>query len=230
MRLDKFLASATGHSRKQIHLLLRAGAACVNSILIKDPGFHVHPEDQITLQDEVICLLEQGYWMLHKPTGVVCANRDALHPTVLDLLPEHIDTSNLQIAGRLDLDTSGLVLITTDGAWNHRLTSPRSQCIKRYRVGLAAPLSAAAQSSLENGLLLHGETHPTKPALVALISPQEIYLSISEGKYHQVKRMLVAVGNQVVSLHREAIGQIELDPSLPPGASRPLTPSEIQGI
>ncbi len=230
MRLDKYLAAGTGLSRSLVHRHLRAGDVTLNKLPIKAAGHIVQTGDLVSLRGELIKLVGHGYWMLHKPAGYVCANRDDQYPTVLDLLAVEIDTSNLQIAGRLDLDTTGLVLITTDGDWNHRLTSPRHSCLKRYRLQLAEPLTASAQHTLEAGLLLQGETKPTKPAQVEVLGERELRLGISEGKYHQVKRMLAAVGNHVVSLHREAIGNIQLDASLAPGQYRLLSPSEITGI
>ena len=227
MRLDKFLALATGNSRKLVHRNLRQGDVRVNAVQETDASRHLTDADQVSFQGVIVRLTGHGYWMLHKPAGYVCANTDAQHPTVLDLLAEHIDPSNLQIVGRLDFDTTGLVLITTDGDWNHRLTSPRHHCAKRYRLQLAEPLTATAQHALERGLMLRGETKPTKPATIQTQADGSILMSISEGKYHQVKRMLAAVNNKVVGLHREAIGTIELASELAPGQFRSLTDAEV---
>lgn len=230
MRLDKFLALATGHSRKLVHRFLRQGDVRVNGLEITDAGRQLAETDKVSFQGAIVSLAGHGYWMLHKPAGYVCANSDAQHPTVLDLLADHIDTGNLQIAGRLDLDTTGLVLITTDGDWNHRLTSPRYHCAKRYRLQLAEPLTATAQLALEQGVKLRGEAKPTRAATIETQADGSILMSISEGKYHQVKRMLAAVDNRVIGLHREAIGAIELDKTLVPGQFRPLTTAEINSV
>ena len=133
----------------------------------------------------------------------------------------------LRIVGRLDRDTTGLLLLTTDGQWAHRLMSPRHHCAKRYRVTTAEPLDDTQLTRLRDGVVLHDDPAPTRPAEARALSDTELLLTISEGRYHQVKRMLAAVGNRVVALHREAVGHIELDPDLPAGAWRPLTDAEI---
>ncbi len=120
-----------------------------------------------------------------------------------------------------------MLLLTTDGQWAHRLMSPRHHCAKRYRVTTAEPLDDAQLTRLRDGVVLHDDPAPTRPAEARALSDTELLLTISEGRYHQVKRMLAAVGNRVVALHREAVGHIELDPDLPAGAWRPLTDAEI---
>jgi 16S rRNA pseudouridine516 synthase len=185
----------------------------------------------VSLDGEALLMAAPLYWMLHKPAGVVSATCDSEHPTALDLLP--LQSLNprqrgaLQIAGRLDLDTTGLLLITTDGAWNHRVTSPRKGVGKRYRVITASPIAPDTAAAFADGLLLKGERHRTQPARLEQLSACEALLEIHEGKYHQVKRMFAALGNRVEQLHREAIGRIELDPGLLPGQFRALGPAEI---
>jgi len=151
------------------------------------------------------------------------------HPSVLSLL-DMPGANSLTIAGRLDADTTGLVLITSDGQWNHRITSPKKECGKRYRVQLVAPLAANAEQLLAEGLMLHNESKPTKPAQLERMSDTEVLLTISEGKYHQVKRMFAALGNRVTGLHREQIGAITLDSELAPGQWRNLTADEITSV
>lgn len=228
MRLDKYLAAGTGLSRKVLHRHLRAGDVSVNGATLRNAAYHLASDDKVSFLGESIQLVGHGYWMLHKPAGYVCTNTDGSHPTVLDLLADTIDPANLQIAGRLDVDTTGLVLITTDGNWNHRITSPRYHCLKRYRLGLESPLSDEQKHQLEKGVMLHGESKPTRPARVERQANGEILMSISEGKYHQIKRMLAAVDNKVISLHREAVGDIELDEKLAAGEFRELTETEIE--
>ena len=169
------------------------------------------------------------YLMLHKPTGYVCANSHSEYPVVVDLirLPRW---QELQIVGRLDLDTTGLVLLTDDGQWNHRITSPRSECTKIYRVATANPIAQETVEFFAAGVQLHGEKALTRPAQLELISSHEARLQIHEGKYHQVKRMFAAAGNLVVGLHRESIGDIQLDPALAPGEYRALTEDEIKSV
>ncbi len=189
--------------------------------------------DSVTLDGQSIEPPGPRYFMLHKPAGYVSATLDAAHPTALELLrgePRYLD---LQIAGRLDRDTTGLLLLTDDGDWNHRLTSPARQCEKVYRVQLRDPLSPQAIAQLETGILLRGEQRPTRPARVAITAQtdrRQVLLTILEGKYHQVKRMFAATGNLVLGLHRESIGGITLDPSLGPGEYRPLSAAEVQSI
>jgi 16S rRNA pseudouridine516 synthase len=171
---------------------------------------------------------EPRYFMLNKPVGVVCATKDSMHETVLNLLNEESD--GLHVAGRLDRDTTGLVLITDDGEWTHRVISPRYLCPKCYLVGLERLLTEEAISQLEEGLWLKGEKKKTLPAVVERCNEQQVRITVVEGKYHQIKRMLTAVGNRVVALHRESIGAIHLDHSLPQGAYRRLSPTEIQSV
>ena len=189
--------------------------------------------DSVTLDGQYIEPPGPRYFMLHKPAGYVSATVDAAHPTALELLRGEPRCLDLQIAGRLDRDTTGLLLLTDDGDWNHRLTSPARQCEKVYRVQLRDPLSAQAIAQLEAGILLRGEQRPTRPARVAITDQtdrRQVLLTILEGKYHQVKRMFAATGNLVLGLHRERIGGITLDPNLGPGEYRPLTAAEVQSI
>ena len=231
IRLDKFICHSTGLSRPQVQRIVRAGSVSVNNVLIKKPDQKIHDADVVMLDGEAVSLPQSRYLMLHKPAGYVCANSDSEHPVVLDLLDE-IETDNLQIAGRLDIDTTGLVLITDDGTWNHRVTAPTRLCKKTYCVTLHEPLTVDALEKLRSGVLLSGEKKPTQPADLVFIDEQanRIRLSIYEGKYHQVKRMFAAVGNHVIALHRESIGGITLDESLMVGQCRPLTSTEIVSI
>ena len=169
------------------------------------------------------------YFMLNKPQGYVCSTEDPDHPTVLYFLDEPV-AYKLHAAGRLDIDTTGLVLMTDDGQWSHRITSPRHHCEKTYLVTLENPLSADTAEQFAKGVQLHNEKDLTKPAVLEEVTPTEVRLTISEGRYHQVKRMFAAVGNRVVGLHRERIGEIALDPTLEPGEYRPLTEEEIASV
>lgn len=231
MRLDKFICHSTGLSRQQIQRMVRAGDVQVNDALIKKTDHKLSAMDVVKLDGKIIELPKLRYFMLHKPAGYVCANRDSEHPVVLDLLHED-GIEQLQIAGRLDIDTTGLVLITDDGAWNHRVTAPSRLCSKTYRVALYAPLTEESAAQLRSGVLLSGEKKLTVPAELSFIDNRydHVRLSIHEGKYHQVKRMFAAVGNHVVALHRERIGDILLDASLASGQYRVLTQEEIASV
>lgn len=229
MRLDKYIAQTTDLSRALVKLALRNNRVRVNGEPVKDASLHLAASDRVALDGEALSPLGPRYFMLHKPLGYVCATVDNDHPTVLELLDEP-NQKILHIAGRLDIDTTGLVLITDDGQWSHRVTSPRHDCEKTYCVTLANALLADAEARLQAGILLKGETQLTKPAALERLSGNQVRLTISEGKYHQVKRMFAALGNRVVELHRERIGLIRLDDALAVGQYRRLSEAEIRSI
>jgi len=230
MRLDKYLSQATGISRKDIRRLMRRDEVSLNGEPVRDPSLHIDPEtDEVLLYDEAVGAPGPRYLMLYKPEGYVSASDDPTHPTVNSLvdLPR---AEQLHCCGRLDIDATGLVLLTDDGQWSHRITSPRHKLTKRYRVQTADPIDETAVQLFEQGLKLHGELKRTRPARLEILSPREAIVELAEGRYHQVKRMFAALGNRVVMLHRERIGRIELDPALEPGDFRFLTDSEINSI
>ena len=229
MRLDQYLANGTGLSRKDAKRTITGKRVQVNGQLCRSTSANINTGDSVLLDGEPVTLPGELYLMLHKPAGVISATTDSSQPTALDLLPPEL-ARQLHIAGRLDKDTTGLLLLTSDGQWSHRVTSPRRDCPKTYRVQLAEPLTAEARQALEQGIQLNGEDTATRPAQVLACSEQEIELTISEGRYHQVKRMLAAVGNHVTALHRQRIGAIELDAGLAPGQFRELTRSEIDSV
>ena len=229
MRLDKFIADHTDLSRALVKQAVRSKRVTVNGLPVRDAGVHLVAGASVALDGQPVSAAGARYFMLNKPLGCVCATVDSEHPTVLDCL-DVPNRHTLQIAGRLDIDTTGLVLLTDDGQWNHRVTSPRHACRKTYDVSLADPLLAGAEQRLQDGLLLHNEKQLTRPAVLERISDTRVRLTISEGKYHQVKRMFAALGNRVVGLHRERIGGIALDPTLALGEYRPLTAAEINSI
>ncbi len=226
MRLDYFIANATALSRRDAKKAISGGFVQVDDQTCRKAGTPVTPASRITLEGRPLSLPGERYLMLHKPEGVISATTDSQQPTALDLLPTDI-RQGLHIAGRLDADTTGLLLLTTDGQWSHRITSPRVQCPKTYRVTLSQPIDATAIARLEQGVALRNEARPTSPARVQQLGDRLIDLTISEGRYHQVRRMLAAVGNHVEGLHRWRIGAIVLDPALAPGQYRELTPGEV---
>lgn len=229
MRLDFFVANSTGLSRKASRQQISRGDVTVDGQVCRKPATHIARHQIIHWRQQPLTLPGERYFMLNKPTGVVSATRDSDHATALDLLPADL-RPGLHVVGRLDIDTTGLLLLTTDGDWSHRITSPRHHCPKRYRVSLAEPLDDSARQTLENGVQLRDDPAPTRAARVERVGDMTIDLIISEGRYHQVKRMLAAVGNRVTALHRLQIGNITLDPALAPGAFRPLTDLEIQAM
>jgi 16S rRNA pseudouridine516 synthase len=230
MRLDKFIAQQLGISRAIAGREIRASRITVDGEIVRNAAFKLLPEHEVEFDGNPLAQ-QNGprYFMLNKPQGYVCSTEDPDHPTVLYFLDEPV-AHKLHAAGRLDIDTTGLVLMTDDGQWSHRITSPRHHCEKTYRVALDVPVSPETAEQFANGIQLHNEKDLTKPATLEVITPTDVRLTISEGRYHQVKRMFAAVGNHVVGLHRERIGEIELDPDLAPGEYRPLTDEEIASI
>lgn len=229
MRLDKFICESTSLTRSLAKKAMHRGDITCDGIVIKDAGFKVLKGMQVCLDGEPISLVGERYLMLNKPVDTICSTIDEVYPSVLNLLDiEKPET--LHIAGRLDADTTGLVLITSDGQWSHRITSPKKDCGKRYLVTLAEPVDDSLIAIFAAGVALKNEDGLTKPAMLQIIEPQLVRLTITEGKYHQVKRMFAAVGNHVVGLHRESIGKIELDSDLALGEWRYLTTEEIASI
>jgi len=225
MRLDKFVSHATGMPRDVAKRAVRKKSVTVNGETIKNAAQQVSPDDVITLNNRQIELRGSRYIMLHKPAGYVCATEDGDHPIVLDLLDE--DSAGLSIAGRLDLDTTGLVLLTDDGQWLHRVISPKRECHKVYEVQLQEPVSPETIEQFTQGILLRGEDKPTIPAVCVALPDNTAAVTLSEGRYHQVKRMFAACGNHVVALHRRQIGSVTLGTDLPEGEFRDLTPEEV---
>lgn len=230
MRLDKFIAQQLGISRAIAGREIRASRVTVDGEPVKDTAFKLKPEHDVAYEGNAL-VQQTGprYFMLNKPQGYVCSTDDPDHPTILYFLDEPL-AHKLHAAGRLDIDTTGLVLLTDDGQWSHRITSPRHHCEKTYRVTLESPVAADTADQFAKGVQLHNEKDLTKPAVLEVITPTDVRLTISEGRYHQVKRMFAAVGNHVVELHRERIGAIALDDDLAPGEYRPLTEEEIASV
>jgi len=230
MRLDKFLSQQLEFSRAIAARELRARKVTVDGEVVRDGSFKLGPENVVEYDGNPLQLqLGPRYFMLNKPQGYVCSTDDPDHPTVLYFLEEPA-ASKLHAAGRLDIDTTGLVLMTDDGQWSHRITSPRHHCEKTYLVTLTSPVADDIAEQFAMGVQLHNEKDLTKPASLEQISECQVRLTISEGRYHQVKRMFAAVGNLVSALHRERIGDIMLDDGLAPGEYRALTEEEIASV
>ena len=229
MRLDKYIASVTDFSRKEVKRLLHAGEISVNDQHERNPARKISETDCVSVQGMPLEAPRTRYLMLNKPEGVVCSTEDPSHPTVLALL-EMARVERLHICGRLDVDTTGLVLLTDDGQWAHRVTSPNHKTGKVYRVTTADPIAPDAVDKFAAGLMLNGEKARTKPAELDILSDYEARVRLHEGRYHQVKRMFAALGNKVEALHREQIGEIILDEMLEPGEYRELTDAEVASI
>lgn len=226
MRLDKFLCDALGISRKEAARLLKQGDVRVDDAVEKKAGAVVSVAQQVTWQGKILEPIGVRYIMLNKPAGFVCSHEEEHHPSALSLLTKE-NRAHLHFAGRLDVDTTGLVLITDDGQWSHRITSPKRECNKTYLVWLADPILDHYVQQLHQGIALRGEPQLIRPAVMEQLGETHLRLTIQEGKYHQVKRMFAALGNKVIQLHREQIGAILLDATLPEGHYRYLTDQEI---
>ena len=230
MRLDKFLAENTGLTRSQANKALRQSAVTINGEIEKNGATKISREDEICFEGELLPWVDDGlYFMLYKPQGYVCSNDDGDYPTIYQFFDYPL-AGKLHSAGRLDVDTTGLVLLTDDGQWSHRITSPKHHCEKTYLVTLADPVESHYMQACEEGILLRGEKEPTKPAKLEILDDYNVNLTISEGRYHQVKRMFAALGNKVTALHRWKIGAIELDENLTEGEFRALSETEISGF
>ncbi|CAG8866717.1 Ribosomal small subunit pseudouridine synthase A [Pseudomonas fluorescens] len=230
MRLDRFLGNLPCFNRQQIRLLLAQRRVRVDGQFVADPHVDVRPFSRIEVDGEV---LQDGhparYLMLHKPAGCVSATQDPQHPTVLDLLPAGL-RDDLHIAGRLDYNTTGLILLTNDGQWSRRLTQPSTKLPKVYHVETEGEIGAHYAEKFREGIYFAFEDLTTLPAELVLLGPRQARLTIIEGRYHQVKRMFGHFNNKVIGLHRESMGPLVLDPALAPGAFRPLTPDEVASI
>ncbi|MCH3973432.1 MAG: rRNA pseudouridine synthase [Oscillospiraceae bacterium] len=226
MRLDKLLAQQTGISRKEAAALARSGAVQLNGQPLTDPAAHVSPE-QVTLHGEKLDYQQFVYWILNKPAGLLTAARDARQPVVLDLLPPEQRRRGVQPVGRLDKDTTGLLLLTNDGALAHRLLSPRHHVWKIYQARLSCPPRAGAQQRFAAGVQLPDFTClPARLRLLENGSTPLYEVALREGKFHQVKRMFAAQDSEVTALCRTEFGPLSLPPDLPQGALRPLTAAE----
>jgi 16S rRNA pseudouridine516 synthase len=230
MRLDKYVAHSTNYSRADVKRLIKAGDVRVNQQQVSNPALHINSDsDVVSLLGQTLSLRTLSYYMLHKPKGYVCSSDDAENPIALDLL--NIEEKNkLHFAGRLDKDTTGLVLITDDGEWSHKITSPNNECPKHYLVTVAEKLDQNLIEIFNQGIQLKNESKPTKASELIIHDAYTATLIIKEGKYHQVKRMFAAVGNHVIGLHRTQVGRMQLDGSLNEGEYRMLTEDEIASV
>jgi 16S rRNA pseudouridine516 synthase len=231
MRLDKFLSKATELSRKDCKKILHAGEVTVNGEVVKDSSLHIDEVgDDIEWAGEPLSVaMGNRYLLLYKPEGFECTLKPKEWPIVTDLI-DVPQLGSLRIAGRLDVDTTGALLISDDGGFLHRVTSPKHHVAKVYELTLADPMTEAQQAfaiqELAKGIMLEDEYDKTKPAELSFSDATHAKLVLTEGKYHQVKRMMGYFGNKVIELHRASIGNITLA-GLEKGESRFLTAEEI---
>lgn len=226
MRLDKYLAYAGIGTRKEVKLLIRKKHVKINNILCIKDDFKINEyEDEVKVDDEVIFVQLEVYIMMNKPTDVICANEDGLHDTVFNCIIEPIPANCFTI-GRLDIDTEGLLLITNDGKLSHDLLSPKKHVNKVYYVETQTALSLKDMQQLKDGILID-QDEQCLPAQIEEVNECAYHLTIQEGKFHQVKRMMEALHNKVVYLKRIQMGPITLDSTLAVGEYRYLSDEEI---
>lgn len=229
MRLDKFLCDTAGLTRTEAKNAVKKGQIAVNGQVQKAADFKVKENtDTVTFQGRPLSYAAFHYYMLHKPAGVITATEDKKESTVMDILREE-KVKNLFPVGRLDKDTEGLLLITDDGELAHNLLSPKKHVDKEYLVKVRDSISEDDCRKLSEGVDI-GDEKPTAPAKVERVAEKEILLTIREGRFHQVKRMLQAVGNEVLYLKRLSMGSLRLPKDLEKGAYRPLSEEEIYKI
>ncbi|NRB40399.1 MAG: pseudouridine synthase [Pseudomonadales bacterium] len=224
MRIDKFICKSTQLTRSEASTFLQAQKVCVDGKVFTNGATQVYVDNEVTLDGEILIARPSRYIMVHKPRDTLCSNIDEVYPSLF----HHVGVEkafDLHVAGRLDADTTGLVLVTDDGRWSHNIIMPDNECEKVYRVTLRDPIAEDVALQFEQGVLLRGQETLTLPAKLEIVSDHEVLLTLTQGKFQQVKRMFRAVGNRVHALHRESIGQIQLDIEV--GQWRHLTLDEI---
>ncbi len=226
MRLDKYISECTQYGRREAKRLASAGGIRVNGVQVFSSDFKVAETDRVELHGTLLCYRKFIYLMLNKPQGVLSATEDRRDPVVTQLVPLEFAHFDVFPVGRLDKDTEGLLILSNDGAFAHDMTSPKKDVFKRYFAVLDSPAGPDDAKAFAAGMDLGDFT--AKPAKLELTqNPCEVFVEISEGKFHQVKRMCEKIGKNVVFLKRVAIGALKLDPALPSGKMRELSDSEL---
>ena len=227
MRLDKLLGHTGWGTRRELKELCKGGHVTMNGTVCLDSSQKVDPAaDVIAVDGQIVGYEEHIYLMLYKPAGVVSATEDNVSPTVIGLLPRQYQGAGLFPVGRLDKDTTGLLLITNDGTWAHGITSPKKHMDKIYDAVVEGDIPPDMGQRFADGIVLDDGLH----CLPAKAGPQSLTVVVQEGKFHQVKRMCAAVGLKVVQLHRRSVGSVVLDEGLEPGQFRPLTDEEREAL
>ncbi len=231
MKLVKLLANLGYGSRKDVQRMIRAGAVTDDTGRVLSAG-DLPPHDRIRVRGEPLDPAFPLAIMLHKPDGYTCSTEDP-GDTIYDLLPPRFACRNpgLNPVGRLDKDTTGLLLLTDDGKLLHRIIHPKSNCLKIYHATLDRPLLGHEAALFASGsLVLQGDTKPLLPAPLEGLGTHDARITLHEGRYHQVRRMFAAAGNHVITLHRLSIGGLSLPADLPDGHWRPLTPTDLTNV
>lgn len=232
-RLDKLISSQGTYTRKQAQQLIKDGLVKVDGITVRDRGFHIDPEvNSVILDGKEFAVEKFVYLMLNKPKGVVSATNDRSQKTVVDLVPDELKKRKLFPAGRLDMTTTGFVLITDDGDFAHRILSPKNHIEKTYEARLAESVTEEQLRMVADGIVLKDGTEclPAKLKILEDSDSPLVEIKICEGKYHQIKRMFAAAGNGVIELKRTKMGKLRLDETLPEGECRRLTEAEVSLI
>lgn len=230
MRLDKFLSHSLKYTRSEIKKIIKSGKVSVNSDIIKNSGFIISDNDIVCLDDEKVNYNKYRYFILNKPSGVVCATKDNLSRTVIDILDENDKKLNLFPVGRLDKDTEGLLILTNDGEFAHNSLSPKKHVIKKYFVNVKGELDDEDISAFYDGIVIDKKTR-LKSAKLEIIKSDDIskcYVYINEGKFHQVKKMFISRGKKVVYLKRVAFGNFKLPKDIEIGQYRECTQDEVK--
>ena len=228
MRLDKLLTALGVASRSGCRQVLKSGRVRINGKTVADAGAGVSPEDQVYLDGQLLDVRLERHVMLYKPGGILTAAEDKKQQTVMDLLPEVYRSLRCMPVGRLDKDTTGLLLLTTDGEMAHRLIAPQRHVDKVYRATVDGALDESDAAAFAQGVPLKDFT--ALPAKMQILSSDTALVTVQEGKYHQVKRMFGARGKQVLALHRLSFGPLVLDDALRPGEYRELTKEETAAL
>ena len=227
MRVDKMIGNAGLDTRKNIKRNAKKGALVINGEIVKDSSIKVDPfVDEVFYMGHFVEYIENIYLILNKPAGVISATQDK-DKTVIDLLDDFYLNYDLSIAGRLDKDTTGLILLSTDGKFVHKITSPNSNITKTYEVKTLDPINDSFIEEFKNGVYIKEDDYTARPADLEIVGEKEAIVKVTEGKYHLVKRLFSNLGNEVVSLKRVAIGDLKLDPYLGEGDYRDLTEAEL---
>lgn len=226
MRLDKYLSHCGHGTRTQVRQLIKQGVVEIDGIVSKQAARHIEHE-VVTVYGEALVYEPLLYYMMHKPQGVLSASKDANQLTAIDLLAG-VNPLPVHVVGRLDIDSTGLLLLTNNGALAHKIISPKTKYPKHYIVRLREPLTLDHRRQLESGIDLDGTL--TKPCQVQPIDEVTVEVILVEGRYHQIKKMMHAVANEVLSLHRTQIGPLHLDDKLQPGEHRALSFQEVLAL
>ncbi|MEP4146198.1 MAG: 16S rRNA pseudouridine(516) synthase [Halioglobus sp.] len=228
-RLDRLVSEHARINRKDVRLLLAQGRIHVDDQSAESINQRIGPFTRVTLDKRVLQAKKARYIILHKPAGVVSATRDAKHTTVIDLIPAPYK-HELHIVGRLDYNSTGLMLLTNDGRWSSSLSKPENKMLKTYRVSLEKPLRSRYINAFAEGMYFDFEGLTTRPAELKILSDYEAEVDLIEGRYHQIKRMFGRFDNRVIRLHRIAVGSLIMAADLAPGQWRDLTLAELDSL